>query len=76
MFTDNFIKYTWIYLLRTKDEALLQFQDSKVMVKNNYNHKITAVQTDKGEKYLSKTSHAFSIKSSIYHILTCMYNSH
>lgn len=72
MFIDNFIMYTWIYFLRTKDKALQQFQDFKAMMENNYNHKIAALRTDKEKEYLSKTYHAFNVKSGIYLALTCV----
>lgn len=76
MFTDNFTRYIWIYFLRTKDEALHQFQDFKVMVENSYNQKIATLRTNRGGEYLSKTYHDFCVKSGIHHALTCAYTPH
>lgn len=76
MFTDNFTLYTWIYFLRTKDEALQQFQDFKVMVENNYQYKTAALRTDRRGEYLSKAYHGFCLQMGIKHDLTCAYIPH
>lgn len=71
MFTDDFTRYNWIYFMRTKEEALQQFQEFKILVENNNSRTIAALQIDQGVKYLSNANHDFCVQSGIKHDLTC-----
>lgn len=47
-FVDSYSRYTWIYFLKTKDEALNTFQNFKSMVELQFNTKIKTIQSDGG----------------------------
>lgn len=49
-FIDDVSKYTYVYLLRTKDEAFEKFKSYKV--ENLLNLKIKVFRSDKGDEYI------------------------
>ena len=71
MFTDDYTRFTWVYFLRTKAEALSKFKQFKLLVENRWQFKIAGLCTDRGGEYLSKAYNQFCINSGIHHDLTC-----
>ena len=55
-FTDDYSKYTTVYLLKTKDEVYSKFVEYKAYVENKFNTKIKALRSDNGTEY---TNHRF-----------------
>uniref|UniRef100_A0A803NZ12 Integrase catalytic domain-containing protein n=1 Tax=Cannabis sativa TaxID=3483 RepID=A0A803NZ12_CANSA len=50
-FVDDFSRYTWLYPLKHKSEALLAVQQFKTLVENKFEKKIKALRTDGGGEY-------------------------
>lgn len=55
-FVDDFNRYTWIYPLKLKSEALDVFKLFKLQVENQFYTTIKALQSDWGGEYRSFTS--------------------
>lgn len=53
-FIDDFTKKSWIYLLKTKDEAFEYFKEFKAMVENQSNYVIKILRSDRGGEYMSR----------------------
>jgi transposase InsO family protein len=53
LFTDDFSRKSWIYFLRTKDQALEKFQLFRNMIEKQTTHKILALCSDRGREFLS-----------------------
>ena len=66
-FIDDYSRYTYIYLLRTKDEAFDKFKIYKAEVKNEKDKKIKMVQSDRGGEYFSNEFDALCEKHGIIH---------
>ncbi|MCH92265.1 retrovirus-related Pol polyprotein from transposon TNT 1-94, partial [Trifolium medium] len=50
-FVDAYSKYTWIYLLKSKSDALLIFKQFKTMVELQFGHPLKSLQTDWGGEF-------------------------
>ena len=50
-FIDDCTRYYYVYLLRSKDEALEKFIHYKNEVENQLGRKIKAIQSDRGGEY-------------------------
>lgn len=55
-FVDEFSRILWIYLIKTKDEALETLKNFKVKIGKQSGESIKVLRTDRGGKY---TSHEF-----------------
>ena len=53
-FIDDCSRYTYVYLLRTKDEALSKFKIYVTEVENKLNRKVVTFRSDRGGEYTSK----------------------
>lgn len=51
-FIDDTSKYTYVYLLRTKDEAFEKFENYKTEVENLLNLKIKVLRSDRVVEYM------------------------
>jgi hypothetical protein len=47
-FINNYSHFTYVYLLRTKDEAFGKFKEFKKMVENQMERKIKVLRSDRG----------------------------
>jgi hypothetical protein len=47
-FIDDFIKFTWVYLLKHKSEVFQKFHDFQAQVECLFDRKILAMQMDLG----------------------------
>ncbi|KAK8578706.1 hypothetical protein V6N12_069050 [Hibiscus sabdariffa] len=54
IFTDDFSRYEYIYLMRHKSEALERFKEFKNEVQNQHGKSIKALRSDRGGEYLSQ----------------------
>ena len=71
-FIDDFSRYTKVYLLRNKDEALDKFVLYKAEVENQLGRKIKRVRSDRGGEYLLLNK--FCEKEGIIHEVTPPYS--
>jgi hypothetical protein len=53
IFVDDYSRFTKLYLLRSKDEALKMFIKYKIEVENQKNLRIKRLRTDRGGEYES-----------------------
>ncbi|KAL6344223.1 hypothetical protein AAG906_035448 [Vitis piasezkii] len=53
LFIDDHTRFTWFYLLKTKDEAYPTFLKFQALIENQFNTKIKAVQSDWGGEFRS-----------------------
>ena len=56
-FTDDYSRFTWVYILQHKSQVLDMFHKFKLMVENETNHRIKVFRLDNGGEYIS---HAFT----------------
>lgn len=72
-FIDDSMKYCYIYLLKSKDEAIDKFVLYKNEVENQLNKRIKVVRSDKGGEYVSPYAE-FCAKNGIRHEFTSPYS--
>ena len=48
LLVDDFSRWMWIYVIKTKDQALLMFEKFKRLVENSQNRRIKMLRTDRG----------------------------
>ena len=53
LLVDDFSRWMWIYVIKTKDQALLMFDKFKRLVENSQNRRIKILRTDRGGEFLS-----------------------
>ncbi|KAL1345376.1 hypothetical protein AAHE18_08G113100 [Arachis hypogaea] len=71
IFIDAKTRYTCIYLLQNKAQALQAFTQYKLLLENKTGHKIKSLQTDNGGEFLSHSFTEFLIQHGIAHRLSC-----
>jgi transposase InsO family protein len=64
---DDSTRFCYIYLLKTKDEALHYFKICKAEVENQLEKKIKRLQSDRGGEYFSKEFDQFCEEYGIIH---------
>ncbi|GJW89986.1 retrovirus-related pol polyprotein from transposon TNT 1-94 [Tanacetum coccineum] len=64
---DDYYRYTWVYFLRTKDEALDIIIDFVNQVQRNLKASIMTIQTDNGTEFKNKKLRVFYAKLGIVH---------
>lgn len=52
LLVDDFSRKMWVYMLKTKDEALSYFKKFKLLVENGTRNTIQVFRTDRGEGFL------------------------
>lgn len=72
-FLDDYNRFSWIYPLKTKDEALPIFKQFKLMVEKQFELPIKTLHTDFGGEFVAFTS--FLKEQGITHLFTCPYTS-
>lgn len=73
-FVDAYTRFTWIYLLKNKSEALTIFKQFKVMAELQFGFPIKFVQTDWGGEFRPFTK--FLSDLGIIHRLICPHTHH
>ena len=74
IFVDDHSRFTKLYLLRTKDEALEMFIKYKSEVENQKNKMIKRLRTDRGGEYESNPFKEFCEQNGIIHEVTPPYS--
>jgi hypothetical protein len=54
LFIDDYSKKTWIYFLKTKDEAFGRFEEFRALVENQTGRKIRILRSDNVGEYTNK----------------------
>ena len=65
--TDDKTRYTWIYVLKHKDEVFARFLEWKALVENSTGRKLKALRTDNGGEYISKEFETYLKQNGIRH---------
>ncbi|MCH81099.1 retrovirus-related Pol polyprotein from transposon TNT 1-94, partial [Trifolium medium] len=73
-FVDTYTKYTWIYFLKQKSDALQAFKQFLALVQNQFSHSIKALQSDWGGEFRPFTTLLQEL--GIIHRLVCPHTSH
>ncbi|XP_016165244.1 uncharacterized protein LOC107607858 [Arachis ipaensis] len=73
IFIDAKIRYTCLYLLQNKSQALQAFVQYKLLIENKTGQKIKTLQTDNDKEYTSQAFTKFLIENGIAHRLSCPY---
>lgn len=73
-FIDDFSRYTKVYLLRNKDEAMEKFLIFKAMVENQTGKKIKRLRSDRGGEYESNPFNEYCEEQGIIHEITPPYS--
>jgi transposase InsO family protein len=71
---DDASRYYYVYLLKTKDEALNCFETYKTEVKNQLEKKIKHFRSDRGGEYFSNEFDLFCAEHGIIHERTSPYS--
>jgi hypothetical protein len=71
---DDSTRFCYIYLLKSKDEALHYFKIYKAEVENQLERKIKHLRSDRGGEYFSNTFDIFYEEHSIVHEMTPPYS--
>ena len=72
-FIDDCTRYCYVYLLRSKDEAIKAFMQYKNEIENQLNKKIKVLRSDRGEEYESPFGE-FCLQHGIVHQITAPYS--
>lgn len=62
---DDFSKKVWLYVLKTKDQALSKFKEWCAEVENAINHKVKCLRIDNGLEFVSSEFNKFCISKAI-----------
>ncbi|KAG9450495.1 hypothetical protein H6P81_010460 [Aristolochia fimbriata] len=72
-FIDDFSRYTWVYFLKEKSEALNKLKEFKALAENQSRKYIKVLRSDRGGEYTSKAFEEFCKENGILHQLTASY---
>src|SRR5436190_17990716 len=74
MLINDAIRFCFVYLLKTKDEALDYFKIYKAEVENQLERKIRRLRSDRGGEYFPLTFDEFYEEHGIIHEMTALYS--
>jgi len=74
-FIDDYSCFTYVYLLRTKDETFEKFKEFKKMVENQKEMRIKVLRIDKGDEYFSREFSIFCKENRIIHQMSTLYTT-
>ncbi len=66
-FTDDYTRFTWTYILKTKDQVWEKLMEWKALVEKQSNRKLKVLRTDNGGEYTSKKFEEYLKKEGIRH---------
>ena len=69
-FTDDKTRYSWVYPLKTKDQAFDYFLEWKALVEKSSGKKLKTIRSDNGGEYTSKRFEAYLKSEGICHECT------
>ncbi|UYV68769.1 hypothetical protein LAZ67_6000770 [Cordylochernes scorpioides] len=73
-FTDDYSRYTKVYLLKGKDEAYEKIKDYVISAHTEFGKNIQTIRTDNGREYVNRQVEDFLNQSGIKHQLTVPYS--
>lgn len=73
LLVDDFSRYMWVYLIKTKDEALAMFKKFKLEVEKESSHKVKMLRTDRGGEFISRLFTEFCEEEGVKRQLTAPY---
>ena len=73
-FIDDCTRFCYVYMLKTKDEALHYFKIYKAEVENQLERKVKRLRTDHGGEYFSSEFSKFCVEHGIIHERTSPYS--
>ncbi|MDV3146689.1 MAG: reverse transcriptase domain-containing protein, partial [Sweet potato little leaf phytoplasma] len=71
LFVDDYTRFSWLYLLKSKDETLPCFLNFKKLIETQFDASIRCLQTDWGGEYRSLSKYLLS--QGILHRISCPY---
>jgi hypothetical protein len=74
IFIDDYSRKTWIYFLKTKDEAFYRFREFRALVENQSGRRIRVLGSDNGGAYTSNEFVEYCVVEGIKKELTVPYN--
>ena len=66
-FIDDFSRFTYVYLMRNKDESFDMYKHYKTKVENQKNRKIKILRSDRGSEYFPNDFSTFCEEHGIIH---------
>lgn len=66
-FIDDFTRFVWIYLLKSKAEVQARFADFVQLMETQIGVKVKCIRTDNGGEYTSGRFNAFCANNGIVH---------
>ncbi|KAI3684116.1 hypothetical protein L6452_33335 [Arctium lappa] len=74
LLVDDFSRVMWIYLLKSKDEALSSFQKFRLLVENETDEKVKTLRSDRGGEFLSKSFTMYCDETGLKHHFSAPYS--
>ncbi|GJX91101.1 putative RNA-directed DNA polymerase [Tanacetum coccineum] len=74
LLVDDFSRVMWVYMLKSKDEALGMFQKFRVLVENETGVKVKTLRTDRGGEFNSKAFTEYCEDTGLKHHFTAPYS--
>ncbi|GJX64161.1 putative RNA-directed DNA polymerase [Tanacetum coccineum] len=74
LLVDDFSRVMWVYMLKSKDEALGMFQKFRVLVENETGVKVKTLRTDRGGEFNSKAFTEYCDDTGLKHHFTAPYS--
>ncbi|GBN50530.1 Retrovirus-related Pol polyprotein from transposon TNT 1-94 [Araneus ventricosus] len=74
-FVDDYSRYSMIYLLSKKDEALSKLKEYIAMTRNKFGRTLKVFRSDNGGEYIGKEIEDFLKEQGIVHQFTVPYSS-
>ena len=71
---DDFSRYMWVELLKTKDQALVSFKKIKMRAEVDHGGRMKALRTDRGGEFISNLFSVFCSETGIKHYTTTPYS--
>jgi hypothetical protein len=75
VFVDDYLRYTWLYPLKTKSEVYECFVKFKLLVEKQFSSSIKQLQSDGGGEFTSSFFQSFLTQNGIMHRKSCPYTS-
>src|SRR6185437_742949 len=72
-FIDDFTRKSWIYIIKSKDQAIEKLKELYKLLKNQYNIRIKSIISDGGGEYTNESFKQFLNDKGITHCITPPY---
>ena len=66
-FIDDSSKYSWVYIIKNKNDAFETFRKWRDMIEAQYEKKIKILRTDNGGEYVNRSFKIFLDSNNIIH---------